>query len=128
MLSDSRSAFPSFLSQRRRLLSLLVVGGVFFILATVLLLQHPNFRSPVLFHSSQPLIEQETHDETKAQNLRLAHLQEIVKWEKPKDIKIVGLVFYGRKRYVEILECYLRVSSPVPALPRAQLQDDGLQN
>jgi hypothetical protein len=30
-------------------------------------------------------------------------------WRKPKDLKIIGLVFYGRKEFVEILDCYLKV-------------------
>ncbi|KAH9890866.1 hypothetical protein F4778DRAFT_372114 [Xylariomycetidae sp. FL2044] len=29
-------------------------------------------------------------------------------WQKPKDIKIIGMVFYGRKQYVDILDCYLQ--------------------
>src|SRR3954452_14819551 len=31
-------------------------------------------------------------------------------FEKPLDFRIVGLVFYGRKEYVQILECYLQAS------------------
>lgn len=31
----------------------------------------------------------------------------------PKGVKIIGLVFYGRRDYVKILECYLKVSSPI---------------
>ena len=30
-------------------------------------------------------------------------------FERPKDIKIVGLVFFGRKDRVEMLRCYLEV-------------------
>ncbi|KAI1135437.1 hypothetical protein F5Y05DRAFT_421396 [Hypoxylon sp. FL0543] len=29
-------------------------------------------------------------------------------WKKPKGIKVVGMVFYGRKRYVDLLDCYLQ--------------------
>ncbi|KAL7620030.1 Mitochondrial-processing peptidase subunit alpha [Parahypoxylon ruwenzoriense] len=29
-------------------------------------------------------------------------------WKKPAGIKVVGMVFYGRKRYVDILDCYLQ--------------------
>lgn len=29
-------------------------------------------------------------------------------WKKPKGFKIVGLVFYGRRRNVDILDCYLQ--------------------
>jgi hypothetical protein len=31
-------------------------------------------------------------------------------FEKPLDFRIVALVFYGRKEYVQILECYLQAS------------------
>ena len=37
-------------------------------------------------------------------------------FEKPLDFRIVALVFYGRKEYVQILECYLQASpTPHPA-------------
>ncbi|KAI0467288.1 hypothetical protein F4859DRAFT_518239 [Xylaria cf. heliscus] len=29
-------------------------------------------------------------------------------WEKPKGFKIIAMVFFGRKRYVDILDCYLQ--------------------
>ncbi|KAI1826315.1 hypothetical protein F4861DRAFT_529868 [Xylaria intraflava] len=29
-------------------------------------------------------------------------------WHKPKGVKIVGMVFFGRRRYVDILDCYLQ--------------------
>ncbi|KAF2433021.1 hypothetical protein EJ08DRAFT_669189 [Tothia fuscella] len=29
-------------------------------------------------------------------------------WRKPPGIKVIGLVFYGRKQFVEILDCYLK--------------------
>jgi hypothetical protein len=32
-------------------------------------------------------------------------------FKKPPGLKIVGLVFYGRKEFVEILDCYLQVRS-----------------
>ncbi len=28
-------------------------------------------------------------------------------WKKPMDIKVIGLIFYGRRRNVDILDCYL---------------------
>ena len=31
-------------------------------------------------------------------------------FEKPLDFRIVALIFYGRKEYVQILECYLQAS------------------
>ncbi|KAI1190388.1 hypothetical protein F5B17DRAFT_87282 [Nemania serpens] len=29
-------------------------------------------------------------------------------WQKPGGVKIIGMVFFGRKRYVDILDCYLQ--------------------
>lgn len=29
-------------------------------------------------------------------------------WKKPAGIKVVGMVFYGRKRYVDVLDCYIQ--------------------
>ncbi|KAI0198617.1 hypothetical protein F4808DRAFT_252234 [Astrocystis sublimbata] len=29
-------------------------------------------------------------------------------WSKPKGLKVIAMVFYGRKRYVDILDCYLQ--------------------
>src|SRR5689334_3498070 len=34
----------------------------------------------------------------------------VTSFEKPANLKIIGLVFYGRKETVEILNCYLQVS------------------
>ena len=36
---------------------------------------------------------------------------EIKEFVKPKDITIIGLVFFGRKDRVEMLRCYLEVST-----------------
>jgi hypothetical protein len=30
-------------------------------------------------------------------------------WKKPDGLKVIGLVFYGRKEFVEVLDCYLKV-------------------
>ncbi|KAF2972011.1 hypothetical protein GQX73_g1537 [Xylaria multiplex] len=29
-------------------------------------------------------------------------------WQKPKGLKVIAMVFFGRKRYVDILDCYLQ--------------------
>lgn len=39
----------------------------------------------------------------------IEHLRGIAEWEKPADLKVVALVFYGRRRFVQILDCYLKV-------------------
>jgi hypothetical protein len=36
------------------------------------------------------------------------------KFEKPKDFRIVALIFYGRRDRVSILDCYLKVRLPFP--------------
>lgn len=37
-------------------------------------------------------------------------MEDLAHWQKPKGIeKIMGLVFYGRRQSVSILDCYLKV-------------------
>ncbi|KAH9994061.1 hypothetical protein F4779DRAFT_608328 [Xylariaceae sp. FL0662B] len=43
-----------------------------------------------------------------ASNLRLDSFAPEGGWKKPEGIKIVAMVFYGRRRNVDILDCYLR--------------------
>jgi len=31
----------------------------------------------------------------------------------PEGVKVIGLVFYGRREYVQVLECYLEVRHPI---------------
>ena len=40
---------------------------------------------------------------------QITHLKEIAEWRKPEGMKVVGLIFYGRRRFVSILRCYLDV-------------------
>ena len=35
-------------------------------------------------------------------------------FKKPAGFKIIGLIFYGRKQTVSILDCYLKVVAPMP--------------
>jgi phosphoribosyl 1,2-cyclic phosphodiesterase len=50
---------------------------------------------------------------------------EIKEFLKPKDVTIIGLVFFGRKNRVEMLRCYLEVSAQLehlnPALSLTQI-------
>lgn len=39
---------------------------------------------------------------------------EFKEFVKPKNVTVVGLVFFGRKNRVEMLTCYLEVSAHVP--------------
>ena len=39
----------------------------------------------------------------------LDHLKKLESWTKPHSLKVVALVFYGRSRFVSILDCYLQV-------------------
>lgn len=42
-------------------------------------------------------------------------MKDLSHWEKPADIsKIMGLVFYGRRQSVSILDCYLKVCRVTP--------------
>lgn len=43
------------------------------------------------------------------------HIQEIkqiAEWTPPPGMKVVALIFYGRRRFVSILDCYLKVRTP----------------
>ncbi|KAI0597139.1 hypothetical protein F4775DRAFT_267142 [Biscogniauxia sp. FL1348] len=43
-----------------------------------------------------------------ANNVTLDSLAPEGGWRKPDGLRVVAMVFYGRKRYVDILDCYLR--------------------
>ena len=47
-------------------------------------------------------------DVSSVQN-HIEHLKSVQEWQKPPDLHVVGLVFFGRRRFVEILNCYLQV-------------------
>ena len=49
------------------------------------------------------------HPYDRSLDTQIAHLKEIAEWQKPEGMKVVGLVFYGRRRFVSILRCYLDV-------------------
>lgn len=34
--------------------------------------------------------------------------QALREWRKPKDLKVIGLIFYGRREFVQVLDCYLK--------------------
>jgi hypothetical protein len=36
-------------------------------------------------------------------------IEALRQWRKPAGLKVIGLVFYGRKQFVEVLDCYLKV-------------------
>jgi hypothetical protein len=37
--------------------------------------------------------------------------QDLETWKKPADLRVVGLIFFGRHTFVSILDCYLKVHS-----------------
>ena len=39
----------------------------------------------------------------------IEHYEEIATWTPPAGMRVIGLVFYGRRRFVTILNCYLQV-------------------
>ncbi|KAK7751767.1 Mitochondrial-processing peptidase subunit alpha [Diatrype stigma] len=48
------------------------------------------------------------HPKTTSQKVQLDSFAPTGGWKKPKGIKIIAMVFYGRKHNVDILDCYLR--------------------
>ena len=83
------------------------------VLATMVVLVYNSMILPISYRErlgwTNSLAQQHRH----AQDMRIAHLKDIAQWDKPIGLKVIGLVFYGRQRYVSILECYLRVSLPM---------------
>ena len=41
----------------------------------------------------------------------IQQLKDVAEWQKPSELKVMGLVFFGRRRFVSILQCYLQVRS-----------------
>ncbi|EMR66140.1 hypothetical protein UCREL1_6874 [Eutypa lata UCREL1] len=48
------------------------------------------------------------HPQSKAKKVQLDSLAPKGGWKKPNGIRVVAMVFYGRKHNVDILDCYLR--------------------
>ena len=69
-----------------------------------------EIKGALSYAPASPDPKKKTLDPTHALDSRIAELNHIAQWQKPAEIKVIGLVFYGRKRFVSILECYLRVS------------------
>lgn len=74
-----------------------IVAAVFAVVALLLFTATSHYRPPPL-RPPHPF----NHPST-AQSAELRALK------KPKDVPIVGLIFYGRKSRVEILKCYVEV-------------------
>src|SRR5579871_5265296 len=49
---------------------------------------------------------------------KISHCSNQVEVHVPDNVKIVGLVFYGRREFVEILDCYLKVGWLLSVLRR----------
>ena len=82
-----------------------------------LLFHHSNLR--IVRHSpdSQNLAlsgyaEKHTKPPAKQHSLEshIDHLRDVQEWQPPQGMKVIGLVFYGRRRFVSILNCYLKVN------------------
>ena len=39
----------------------------------------------------------------------IQRLKDVAEWQKPPELKVMGLVFFGRRRFVSVLQCYLQV-------------------
>ncbi|MCJ1379589.1 hypothetical protein MMC17_002691 [Xylographa soralifera] len=90
------------------------IAGVVGFLVTVYLIvsYNPGMRIGLRPYSASH--EQPPHNITKALpyshslQSHIAHLEEIQRWQPPAGMKVIGLVFYGRRRFVTILNCYLQ--------------------
>src|SRR6266516_2375514 len=53
--------------------------------------------------------------------------QRVEKFEKPKEFRIVGLIFAGRRDRLSILDCYLRVCGYLPLLCLASTHSNSIK-
>ena len=91
-----------------------VVG--FLVTVSLIILYHPQIqrvpmpytinRDPAVTRPAKPL---KPLSYNHALEGHIEHLREIERWQPPAGMKVVGLVFYGRRRFVSILNCYLQV-------------------
>ena len=100
--------------KRSRSWPLRVAGIVGFLVTVFLLVSYnPGMRIALRPHSASH--ERPLHNVTKplpyrhALESHIAHLEEIQRWQPPPGMRVIGLVFYGRRRFVTILNCYLQV-------------------
>ncbi|KAI1498419.1 hypothetical protein F5X99DRAFT_431737 [Biscogniauxia marginata] len=73
--------------------------------------ERPNPKPDEKFCTTWPVDEEGNYEfgtEERVNNVKLDSLAPAGGWKKPEGIRIVAMVFYGRKRYVDILDCYLR--------------------
>ena len=81
---------------------LLLVYSVIFYHSNISFRPQTKHGKEIEKHTKPPL-------DAHALDYRIAHLKEIAEWQKPEGMRVIGLVFYGRRRYVSILQCYLQV-------------------
>ena len=79
-----------------------------FLTIYILILYFPTWRSPRALHQNGHSIQ-----DSKSIENQIAHIEDIRNWQKPVDLQIIGLVFYGRREYVAVLDCYLKVRSAI---------------
>ena len=91
---------------------MLVLLFVLVVLMFVRMSQHKS--SVELLSPDEPELEPPKPMPSKKQNfvpfLGRKH-PDVAPWKKPKGFKIIGLIFFGRQRTVEILDCYLKRNS-----------------
>ncbi|MCJ1405839.1 hypothetical protein MMC11_009069 [Xylographa trunciseda] len=90
------------------------IAAVVGFLVTVYLVVSYNPGIRVALRPYSPAQEKAPHTSTKALpynhalQSHIAHLEEVQRWQAPAGMKVIGLVFYGRRRFVTILNCYLQ--------------------
>ena len=81
-----------------------LIGGTIILVATCVLLWQTSYGS--LSRSSSTW---RATDQTPKVAAPSNDQKTLSQWQKPANVKVIGLVFYGRRRFVEILQCYLHV-------------------
>lgn len=97
---------------RRRWVS---VAAVFMMI--VLLITATSHYRPLLLHDTQLDSNHSRPSAVSGSSKTEVSITELVK---PKDVQIVGMIFFGRRSRVELLRCYIEVRLSTPVLLSAK--------
>ncbi len=108
-LSDALKKPPPWLRPRCMLIALGIAAALLLI-STFYLRQHGGILMPAE-PSEAATKTMVVHASTQTPSISVpvpTPDADVSKWQKPKDFKIIGLIFFGRPPVVEILDCYLK--------------------
>ncbi|KAI0474998.1 hypothetical protein GGR56DRAFT_666214 [Xylariaceae sp. FL0804] len=89
----------------------LVYGLVVLIIVIGVLFKRPVPEANNEFCTTWPVAKNGTYDPEavdRAGNVTIDSIAPAGGWRKPAGLKVIAMVFYGRKRFVDIMDCYLQ--------------------